>query len=83
VERGNRVRFWKDVWLSSSSLVIQYWELYCIVNKQNSTIADLWDGCNLRCTFRRTVDIRLFNLWEEVLNIASSLSLSNEDDEPV
>jgi hypothetical protein len=83
VERGNRVRFWEDVWLSSSSLVIQYWELYCIVNEQNSTIADLWDGCNLKCTFRRTVDIRLFNLWEEVLNIASSLSLSNEDDEPV
>jgi hypothetical protein len=53
------------------------------VNEQNGIITDLWDGCNLRCTFRRTVDIRLFNLWEEVLNIASSLSLSNEDDEPV
>jgi hypothetical protein len=26
-------RFWKDVWLGSSSLAIQYWELYSIVNE--------------------------------------------------
>jgi hypothetical protein len=46
-------------------------------------VAELWDGCNLKCTFRRTVDVRLFNLWEEVLSIASSLVLSSEEDEPM
>jgi hypothetical protein len=83
VGRGDTIRFWEDIWLDSSSLAIQYWEIYSIINEQNGTIAELWDGCNLRCTFRRTVDIRLFNLWEEVLSIASSLVLSSEDDEPV
>jgi hypothetical protein len=29
------------------------------------------------------MDIRLFNPWEEVLSIASSLELSSEEDEPV
>jgi hypothetical protein len=83
VGRGDKVRFCEDQWLGSSSLAIQYWELYCIVNEQNRTIAELWDGHNLKCTFRRIVDIRLFNLWEEVLSIAASLELNNEDDEPV
>jgi hypothetical protein len=36
-----------------------YWELYYIVNEQNGTIAKLWGGYNLKCTFRRTVDRRL------------------------
>jgi hypothetical protein len=29
------------------------------------------------------VDIRLFNLWEEVLGLASSLEISSEEDEHV
>jgi hypothetical protein len=45
------VRFWKDVWLGSVSLAIQYWEMYWLVNEQNKVVADLWDGENLRCTF--------------------------------
>jgi len=39
----------------SSSLAIQYWPLYRIVNEKEKSIADLWDGDSLRCTFRRTV----------------------------
>jgi hypothetical protein len=31
----------------------QYWKIYFLVNKQNGTIADLWDGVNLKITFRR------------------------------
>jgi hypothetical protein len=49
--KGIKVRFWEDVWLGSVSLAIQYWELYCLVNEQNKSVADLCDGENLRCTF--------------------------------
>jgi hypothetical protein len=69
------------MWLGSSSLAIQYWELYCIVIEKSGTIAELWDGVNLKCTFRRCVDLRLPNLWEEVVGIATSLELSSEEDE--
>jgi hypothetical protein len=37
------------MWLASSSLTIQYWEIHSIVNKQNKTIVELWDGVNLKC----------------------------------
>jgi hypothetical protein len=60
VGNGSKTRFWEDLWIGSSSLAIQYWELYCIVNEHNKTIADLCDGTNLKCTFHRCVDRRLF-----------------------
>jgi hypothetical protein len=78
----NKIKFWEDVWLGSSSLVIQYWEMYSIINEQNGTIAQLWDSENLMCTFRRRVDVRLFSPWKEVLSIASSIVLTDEEDEP-
>jgi hypothetical protein len=65
-----KVRFWEDVWLESCSLAIQYWEIYSIVNEQNKAIAKLWDGSNLKYTFRRCVDRRVYNMWEEVCVIA-------------
>jgi hypothetical protein len=83
VGSGSKIRFWEDLWIGSSSLAIQYWEVYYIVNEQNKTIADLWDRVNLKCTFRRCVDARLYNLWEEVVSIAESLELSSEDDERI
>jgi hypothetical protein len=69
--------------MGSSSLAIQYWELYCLVNEQNKSVEELWDGQNLKCTFRRCVDIRLYNLWEEVVSLASSINFSDIDDEMV
>jgi hypothetical protein len=60
--------FWEDLWLGSSSLAIQYWELYCIVNKQGKIIVELWDGVDLRWTFKRCVGPRLMFMWDEVVN---------------
>jgi hypothetical protein len=65
-----KIRFWEDVWIGTSSLAIQYWELYCLINEHNRSIAELCNVDNLKCTFRRCVDVRLFNLWEEVVSIA-------------
>jgi hypothetical protein len=76
----SRVRFWEDLWIGSSSLAIQYWELYCIVNEQNRSIAELWDEVNLKCTFRRCVNMRLLSLWEELLGLVSTIELSDEED---
>jgi hypothetical protein len=58
--------------------------VHCIVNEQNNkSIAELWDGCNLRCTFRGCVYIRLHSLWEELLRIASTICLTDREDEMV
>jgi hypothetical protein len=42
---------------------------------------ELWDGETLKCSFGRCVDTRLYNLWEEVVSLAFTLELFEEDDE--
>jgi hypothetical protein len=46
-------------------------------------IAELWDGVRLKCIFHRCVDIRLYQLWEEVVSVATSIELIGEEDELV
>ena len=75
-----KVRFWEYNWLGSSSLAIQYWKLYRIVNEKNMTMAEIWDGENLKCTFTRTVDSNLEEQWWEVVQLASTINFSEEED---
>jgi hypothetical protein len=48
VGNGKKIKFWEDNWLGTSSLAIQFWELYVIVNEKTGTIADLWDGYDVK-----------------------------------
>jgi hypothetical protein len=73
IGNGLKIRFWEDAWLGTSSLAIQLWVIYSIANEQNKSVAELWDGVNLKCTFRRCVDRRLFELWEEVVSLPSTI----------
>jgi hypothetical protein len=83
IGNGKKVKFWEDNWLASSSLAIQYWDLYMSLNEKNKTVQDLWDGTHLKCTFRRYVDSVTFCKWEEILQLASTINLSNEEDEMI
>jgi hypothetical protein len=40
IGNSTKVRFWEDTWHGSSSLVIQFWEIYSI-NEQNRSIDQL------------------------------------------
>jgi hypothetical protein len=48
------------------------------VNEQNKTIADLWNGENLKYIFKRCVDVKLFNLWEELVSLVTTIEFSGE-----
>lgn len=82
MDNGNcrKVKFWEDNWLGLSSLAIQYWEIYILVNEKAASVANLWDGVNLKCSFRRCVDERLWNMWLEVVQLASTVTFSGEAD---
>jgi hypothetical protein len=75
-----KVRFWEDQWFKTCSLSIQFWEVYSIVNEQGKTVREAWDGSNLKFTLRRTVDMRVWNQWLEVVQIASNLEIREEED---
>jgi hypothetical protein len=41
---GKRILFWEDIWLGNCSLTILFWDLYIIINEEQCTLADAWDG---------------------------------------
>lgn len=75
-----KFKFWEDNWLGQSSLAIQFWDIYIQVHEKSHTVFNLWDGVDLKCTFRRGVADRLMLLWQEVLQLASTISFSDEED---
>jgi len=77
---GKSIRFWEDQWFGNCSLAIQFWDLYVLAEHTNKCIADLWDGENLRISFRRRVPPRLMNMWLDLISIAESISYSDDYD---
>jgi hypothetical protein len=80
VWNGKKIIFWEDYWFGSCSLAIQCWSLYSIVNEHGKDICEVWDGGNLRFTFKRIVDHVVMNQWHELLGIAGTLNLGDEED---
>ena len=83
VGNGRKLRLWEDSWLGSSSLAIQFWPLYRNFNEKNKSIAELWDGQDLKRTFRRNVREDLYQVWLEVVALVSTINLTDEEDEMV
>ena len=51
-----------------------------LVQEHDKTGAELWGGIDLKCTFRICVDDRLFQLWLEIKQLASTINFSDEED---
>jgi hypothetical protein len=51
------------------------------MSEKSKTIHDLWDGTDLKCTFRRTANNDLMLQWEEVCQLVTTITLSNEPDD--
>ena len=69
------------MWFGNIPLATQFWDIYFIVNQKTQTIRDLWDGFELRCTFRRTFTDELLQQWLEILEITKTISFSAEKDQ--
>jgi len=51
-----------------------------LVNEKAQTVFELWDGVDRKCTFRRGVDERLMIRWQEIIQLASTIVFSDEED---
>lgn len=61
------------VWALLPCYTVWARDLYLTVHGQNISIADVWDGVNLKSTFRRTVNEQLMDQWSEPLEIARDM----------
>jgi hypothetical protein len=83
VGNGQNIKFWEDQWFGGTSLAIHFWELYIICNEQTKTIKEIWDGNDLRLSFRRCFDDKLLMQWGELKAIVQQLQLTDEPDQMV
>ena len=77
---GRKISFWEDIWFGTAPLAVQFWDLYSIVNEQGKTIHEIWDGCQLKCTFRRTFSNEFMMKWYELEDLMQHVVLSEEKD---
>jgi hypothetical protein len=77
---GRRIRVWEDIWFGKSSLATQFWPLYVINNEQGASLEDVWDGSELKLTFR-SVSEQNIRLWWDLCVIMENVTLMNEDDQ--
>lgn len=76
---GKQIRCWEDNWLGPCNLVLMFWELYVILRDQSTTIDDMWNSTNLKCTSRGCVDHKLTRQRDEQIQIASTLVLTDNE----
>jgi hypothetical protein len=75
-----KVRFWEDTWFGTSPLSVQYFDLYILSNEQGKNVSQLWDGRDLKLTFRRNFSNSLMIKLHELEGVAASITLSSETD---
>ena len=84
VGKGNKIRFWTDMWCGDSALSQRFPHLYILAAHRNEIVEDMWDqnvgegGWNLRF-------IRDFNDWEvemvgELLQVLRGFRVTWEED---
>jgi hypothetical protein len=73
IGNGRTARFWEDTWFGNAPLSTQYWDIYFVVNQQMKPVADLWDGQQLKCDFRRTFTPQMMEMWLEIVEIAQTI----------
>jgi hypothetical protein len=55
--------------------------LYFVSNQQNKIIFEIWDDHDIRGNFRRTFTEDMMIQWPELVEVARSISFSNEEDQ--
>ena len=80
---GNKISFWNGNWVGDSSLKNHFWEVYEICQQQQCAVSEVWDGCSLKLTFSRCVDVAFIERWHNLIRVISTKNLTNEEDQPV
>lgn len=82
VYNGKTTSFWKDEWMGIP-LQNSFPLLYCLSNKKDIAIADLWDGNSQtwRLYFHRNLKETEIEEWAALSHILKPLDSINQDDQ--
>lgn len=77
---GLKIRFWEDTWFATASLAVQFWDLYCICDQIGVRVAEVWDGAEVKLTFRRNFTEAMMDRWYELVGIVTEITYDNGGD---
>ena len=80
VGNGRKIRFWEDIWFGTSPLSVQFWPLYSICHQHCVTISEVWDGSNIKLTFRRVFTSTMMEEWYCLEQIIKETALNGDED---
>jgi hypothetical protein len=58
IKKGDRIRFWEDVWMGDTPLKLQFPDPYSFCNDTEALVEDLYDVYGWDIGFRRTLTVR-------------------------
>ena len=70
---GNKIISWEDIWFGPAPLATQFWDLFCICNQVGVAFSEVWDGAEVKLTFRRNFDEEMLDGWYELVGNSMKL----------
>jgi hypothetical protein len=67
--------------MQNGRITTQFWDIYIVSNQETQTIRELWDGEQIRGTFRRIFSDEMMVSWLELIEIAKTISYSDGNDQ--
>jgi len=77
---GTKIHFWEDTWFATAPLAVHFWDLYCICDQVGVTLATVWDGSEVKLSFRRTFSEAMLIRWYELVEIVSGVNFEDDSD---
>ena len=80
LDNRTQIRFWKDKWLGSQPLKIQYLNLFKIVRKKQATVANVLNSAPLNVSFRRALVGNKLLEWQSLVARIAFINLNEGRD---
>jgi hypothetical protein len=80
IRNCSQVRFWEDIWLSTSTLRDQYHCVFHIARHKHVSVADVFSTSPLNLSWRRDLICHKLVAWNDLITRLANIILSEEQD---
>jgi hypothetical protein len=77
---GSKIRFWEDTWFATAPPSSAILGPYCICDQIGIGLADVWDGSEVKLTFRRNFSEAIMDRWYELVGIVTEVTYDCDGD---
>jgi hypothetical protein len=60
-------------------MAVHFWDLFCICDQVGVSVAEVWDGSEVKRSLRRNFSEARLQKWAELVEIVSSIRYNDDD----